>query len=204
MSILGQQRDAAIEILVVDDGSTDRTADAVHDLATINPEVRLIRLERNHGRGYARNAGCDHATGRYVAYVDADIILPADWLSRCMRAMPDADVVGGIAIPDGDMTYVCRRFGLRPRAVPARAAITGNNGLYRRDLLRRYASIRSCATASVALSYELQARGARIVVIPDLLVRHEESKPLPGNTVAVPKRPRCSPSVRPLPRCSLP
>ena len=62
------QRDDDFEVIVVDDGSTDRTADLA---AAFEPEVRLIR-QANGGCHAARNAGIDAASGRYVCFLDAD------------------------------------------------------------------------------------------------------------------------------------
>jgi glycosyltransferase involved in cell wall biosynthesis len=68
-SVLGQTH-AALEVLVVDDGSKDRTAEVV---AAMPPPVRLIRKE-NGGPASARNLGAREAKGRWLALLDAD-----DW-----------------------------------------------------------------------------------------------------------------------------
>ncbi|MEV7971755.1 glycosyltransferase family A protein [Cellulomonas sp. NPDC089187] len=72
-SLLGQG--PAVEILVVDDGSTDDTA-AVAQRYVDRGQIRLIR-QPNGGHGAAINTGLAHATGRYLKVVDAD-----DWLDR--------------------------------------------------------------------------------------------------------------------------
>ena len=51
-------------------------------VAERDPHVRLIRLPENRGRGYARYTGVADAHGDLIATVDADIILPRDWLVR--------------------------------------------------------------------------------------------------------------------------
>lgn len=64
----------ALEILVVDDASTDGTAAAVRELARRDPRVRLLRTDANRGPYVARNVALDEATGEFVTCHDAD-----DW-----------------------------------------------------------------------------------------------------------------------------
>lgn len=80
------------EIIVVDDGSTDPTADA----AAAYP-VRLLRLTGNQGQSAARNQGAAAATGDLVAFMDSDCIADPDWLSELVPCFQDNRVtlVGG-------------------------------------------------------------------------------------------------------------
>ena len=65
------QSEKSLEILVVDDGSKDRTGERVERLAAGDSRIRYIRQE-NGGASRARNRGLDEARGRYVAVQDAD------------------------------------------------------------------------------------------------------------------------------------
>ena len=176
-SMAAQDAGTTHEIIVVDDASTDATADIVRSFASDHPGVRLLQFEQNRGRGAARQAGLEATRGSYVAFVDADIVLPPDWLARCLEAIADADAVGGVAVPDGDVTYLCRAFGLEPRVVSATTTITGNNGLYRRDIFRHASFDPSLREGEdVALNQALRAADVRMLTLADLYVRHEESK----------------------------
>jgi cellulose synthase/poly-beta-1,6-N-acetylglucosamine synthase-like glycosyltransferase len=80
------------ELIVVDDGSTDRTADIV----TAHPGVRLIRQE-NAGVAAARNHGLRKAAGELVTFLDADDLLFEDHLAVLVRTY---ERTGGIVTPN--------------------------------------------------------------------------------------------------------
>lgn len=79
------QRDVAIEVIVVDDRSSDRTL----DVARAYPQdiVKVVALPANRGPGGARNAGLDLARGRWVAVLDSDdAVLPGRLAAMIARA----------------------------------------------------------------------------------------------------------------------
>ena len=165
------------EIVVVDDGSRDETAQVVADLAGRRPELRLIRLPRNHGRGFARRTGVDEARGQFIAMVDADVILPSNWWRCCTAALEHADAVGGVAIPDGDVAYLNRRLSLQARPRLHTTPITGSNAVYRRELFRRTSFDPSLRDGEdVALSHALRGAGARLHTVPGLYVEHRDHR----------------------------
>ncbi|MEX1997205.1 MAG: dolichyl-phosphate beta-glucosyltransferase [Candidatus Andersenbacteria bacterium] len=60
------------EIVVVDDGSRDRTADVVREAAIVDSHVRLLQYGANRGKGYAVRYGMTHVKGKYRVFMDAD------------------------------------------------------------------------------------------------------------------------------------
>lgn len=70
-----------LEIVVVDDCSTDGCADKVDRLSRLDGRVRLIRLRANSGSGVARNAGLANSHGRYIGFSDSD-----DWIDGAAYA----------------------------------------------------------------------------------------------------------------------
>src|SRR5665213_256447 len=63
---------SAFEVIVVDDGSTDRTASLVNAMSVQHPEVRLVSHGRNQGYGEALRTGFQNAKLDYVFFTDAD------------------------------------------------------------------------------------------------------------------------------------
>jgi dolichyl-phosphate beta-glucosyltransferase len=66
------------EVIVVNDGSTDETADLVRNFALTAPEVRLMENPGNRGKGYSVRSGLLHAQGEIVMFTDADLSAPID------------------------------------------------------------------------------------------------------------------------------
>lgn len=167
------------EVIVVNDGSRDGTADVVASAAARNPHIKLIDLPRNRGRGYARATGIAAAQGEIIATVDADIILPADWLIRSEEALADHDAVGGTAVPDGDVAYVYQATRLVPRVVGHATTVTGSNALYRRQVFELVAFDPSLREGEdVALNKATARYGLLLGTVPGLLVEHIEDKTL--------------------------
>jgi glycosyltransferase involved in cell wall biosynthesis len=86
--ILGQTRPPA-EIIVVDDGCTDKTV----EIASRYP-VRIVRHEVNMGLSSARNTGVRSARNDLVASIDADCLAKPDWLERLLECFQDQSTVG--------------------------------------------------------------------------------------------------------------
>ena len=78
-----ESRDYPYEVLVVDDGSEDRTAQVVEDIASRYPHLRLIR-NPHRGKGYAVRTGMLQAGGRFVLYSDADLSAPIEEVEKLL------------------------------------------------------------------------------------------------------------------------
>ena len=73
------------ELIVVDDASTDDTADVVRDLAAADPRIRLVTLASNSGeQSIGNNVGFEHARGRFIAYLNHDDLWFPDHLERAL------------------------------------------------------------------------------------------------------------------------
>lgn len=70
-SVLGQSMQN-IEVICVEDGSTDNTLDIIKKYCNIDERVRMINYGRNMGTAYARNRGLEAASGKYIYFLDSD------------------------------------------------------------------------------------------------------------------------------------
>lgn len=84
-----EQTHADVEVLVVDDASTDSTPNVARDFGN---RVRYVRLESNRGPSAARNRGLAEASGELVAFLDADDLWYAEKLSKQLTRMPELDL----------------------------------------------------------------------------------------------------------------
>jgi glycosyltransferase involved in cell wall biosynthesis len=75
------------EVIVVNDGSSDETADLVRDFIRHAPEVRLMENPSNRGKGYSVRNGLIHANGEIVMFTDADLSAPIDEAERLFAAI---------------------------------------------------------------------------------------------------------------------
>jgi glycosyltransferase involved in cell wall biosynthesis len=84
------------EILVVNDGSTDRTGAVVQEFAQLHPEVRLLNNPKNRGKGFSVRHGVLQAVGEIVMFTDADLSAPMEEAERLFDALHQgADIAIG-------------------------------------------------------------------------------------------------------------
>ncbi|MFM2153828.1 MAG: hypothetical protein RL199_2263 [Pseudomonadota bacterium] len=177
------------ELIVVDDGSTDGSAELAEAFVARDPRVRLVRSGRNLGCAGARNLAMHHATGAFFAQLDADARASPDWLERMLAPFSDpavAAVGGPDAVPDEAGPFErCVDHVLHSRLATA--------GLRRADtVLSRYLPagcnlmLRASAVRSIGpydttmmsggeekeLMLRLHGAGLHVRHVPEALVRH--------------------------------
>lgn len=130
------------EVIVVDDGSTDRTFEVLVHLARADPRIRVIRFRRNAGQTAALDAGFRAARGEVVVTMDADLQNDPRDIPRVLEGLASADVVCGWRVRRRDPWT--RRLGSR-LANALRRRVTGDGvhdtgcmlKAFRRDALAR-------------------------------------------------------------------
>lgn len=144
------------EIIVVDNGSTDRTAAIIDDV----PVRRLYEPERGASR--ARNAGIVASRGEIVAFTDADCVVSRGWLKELATAFADAYVEGVageiVAYPPATPAerYAARIRHLSPQKYLGRPILpfaVFANLAFRRDVFRRVGLLDEAMTAGESTDF---------------------------------------------------
>ncbi|MFD2239249.1 glycosyltransferase family 2 protein [Aureimonas populi] len=176
----------SVEVVVADDASRDGTAALVEAIA--DPRVRLVRAAANGGPGAARNLSLEHASGRYVAVLDADDTIRPDRMARLVERL---DATGATAILDG-IEVVEADGRTRPMLPEGTLPATGtidlprymtSNAVFRSSFNLGYLkpTIRRSFLAEKAISYPEDLRiGEDYIFMAEILARG-------GTCIAEPK-----------------
>jgi glycosyltransferase involved in cell wall biosynthesis len=91
-----EQLDDAFELVLVDDGSNDRTYKLLEEIAAVDSRVLVVKLRRNFGQTSALAAGFDHATGEYIIAMDGDLQHDPNDIPAFLEKLDEGyDVVSG-------------------------------------------------------------------------------------------------------------
>ncbi len=105
-SIFAQKINLSFEIIVVDNGSSDRTLAKLSGL-----DVKII-IEKIRGRSHARNCGLNYAKGKWICFVDADVILGPNWFDSMIPFLKEDffDIFSGRIQPKANSSNIFSKF----------------------------------------------------------------------------------------------
>jgi glycosyltransferase involved in cell wall biosynthesis len=160
------------EIIIVNDGSADATAQIADELARTYPEVRVVHHERNRGYGGALRSGFAAATRELVFYTDGDAQYDPSEMALLWSRLTDAvDLVNGYKISRSDPLHrvvigriyhhtVKLLFGLTVRDVDC------DFRLLRRSIFDRVALERNSGVICLEMMKKIQDAGFRVAEVP--------------------------------------
>ena len=171
-----------LELVIVDDGSTDASRDALETLAASDKRVNLISFEERQGVVMASNFALAHATGEFVARMDADDVAHPDKLKKqiaLMRERPELDVAScGVRVEgctEGFQRYIDWSNGLVQSGQIARerfieSPVVNPTALFRGEILRAFGGYRDVEWAEdYDLYLMLLDAGMAIAKVPEIL-----------------------------------
>lgn len=181
-----EQTEKRIEVLVVDDGSIDGTAEVVRRFE--DPRIRLFALDRNGGQSHARNVAIKEAKGEWITFLDADDWYAPNRLETMLRAAEEhgtdivADDVYRLFGPEdpAPRRKLEKRRMTRPEVIDAAGFLRLDSGL--KPVIRRQCLTRNGILFDESLRYgedtllllECLLAGARLILIPEALYYYRD------------------------------
>ena len=161
------------EVVFVDDGSRDRSAELIRGFRDVDPRVRLVRLKANAGETAATDAGFKAARGRWVVTMDADLQNDPNDIPTLLSHLDRWDAVTGWRVNRGEGDSLVRRISSRvanrTRNMISDESIQDSGctfRAFRRECLRGLVLYRGFHRFIPTL---LKMRGYRVIEVP---VRH--------------------------------
>ena len=178
------------EVVVVDNGSSDGTVRVVEHWRDRLPALRIVAANEKAALPYARNVGSRTATGRILAFCDADDVADPGWLAGLLAGAREADIVGGRLDLEllndaqarswrwsaGDELWRPTALGHLPYAVGANFAVTR----------QAFEAVGGCDEAfvfcsdDIDLSWRIQRRGGVLTFREDAVMHYRLRADLKG------------------------
>ena len=165
---LVEQTEKDIEIIVIDDGSTDNSPDIEAEYQKKYPNVKVYRNERNLGQSETRNRGIELAEGDYIAFLDSDDYVNPGMYEELYQAAVDNNmpelIVTGLSFVKGneyrkkDLTFIGKQSTtiIHPMENPDQVFFESPslcNKLFRKDTVKNYKFLDVSAWEDIAFSF---------------------------------------------------
>ncbi len=172
------------EVIVVDDGSEDETAEVCGEMRRNILKMKYIFAGKNVGLSSAANMGIRSAKGSHLLFTDDDCIAKEDWAERLSAALEKAPVVAGVvASPKSNFIKLCHNIAQFHPFMPGRKGATvefiaGANMGFRRSLLEEFKGFREGEAIAPDMELILRCRlkGYKIHLAPDAVVTHDPER----------------------------
>ena len=192
VSSVAQQLGIDYEIILVNDGSTDRTGEIARELMQRVPSFRLVEHYPNRGYGGSLRAGFAAAMGDLIAFVPADNQFDFREISRLLERLDEADIVSGYRAERQDTfirklngfgwnTLVRLLFGYLCRDIDC------GFKLFRREVLERVTIASDGAMIDTEFLAGARARGFRIAEVPVTHLPRVAGEPTGANLKVIAK-----------------
>lgn len=164
-----------LEIIAVDDGSTDRSADICDQCAKIDTRIRVVR-KPNEGAGYARNTGMDLANGDYYFFVDSDDYILDNCIERLLEVaiQENADIVKCAWVEGSENEYnrfpEKKKFSVYSNVSAFRTRkmnIAIHGKLYKREVIGKIRYPKVTTHDDEFFTYKLIYNAAKIVILDE-------------------------------------
>jgi glycosyltransferase involved in cell wall biosynthesis len=174
------QSEPALEVLVVDDASSDASAEVARKAG-----ARVLANATRRNAGGARNAGIEATSGPLLAFLDADAVAPPDWLARARAALAcDPQIIGvggrivnGRAGRYGELDYFLNHSEwIAPGQPRAKSNIPTMAIVYRREAVGSARFPESNTGEDTAFALAVLSRGGKLWYDPAIAVTHRHER----------------------------
>jgi GT2 family glycosyltransferase len=172
------------EVVVVDDGSTDDTAEVCETMQSELPNLRYISTGKNGGLARARNVGVAAAAGEYVLFTDDDCIASENWVEFLKDALDNEPMVAGaVSCAASNFFKLCHNIAQFHAYMPGQKAgdkemLAGANMAFRRSVIKDLGGFMEGIECADDMEFVLRARakGYRVFFAPRAIVTHDPER----------------------------
>lgn len=170
------------KIIVINDGSTDNTAEIVKEL-----DIELIDLQTNRGKGGAMNSSLPYINGDIVVFLDADLGTSAKEASKIIEpvlqeeadlaiaAFPPPQKKGGFGLVKGTAAWAIKRAG----GMEAKAPLSGQRAMTK-EVLKAVTPFSEAFGVELAMTINALRQGFKVIEVPTTMKHNETGRDLSG------------------------
>ena len=191
LSSLVSQTLKDIEIIVIDDASTDNSKEIIESFANKYKNIKTFYNNRNLGAGQARNIGLKLATGKYIGFVDSDDYVNSTMYEYMLgeavkEGFPDMVITGIRFVKNNDYALMDLSFATQKSSYKIKDKVNHIydispsvcNKIFKRELIENYRFLEGCKWEDIAFTYAMYISANEIIELnnPDYFYRRDISK----------------------------